>query len=243
MKKLLPVFIMFAFLTQISFARVGNPAFVFDISQNSSSDDNKKDDDSLSSGAITAITLGSIGAASLFGIFGWLYKRKASQCLTLGSAKGSSNLLSPFCMDENLNSEFYKRIDNNYPYLKKALSLNEIHYCPNSKYLLIYDTVIDKRKYDVIKFSIPNNTRTIKFTFVSDAFENNDITHELFLYKDIKQTQSPAEAKLKNILKEQKQGIVIEKFDFKDVNYSNADFVISNYSYRKKYALVIEFIF
>ena len=91
-------------------------------------DSGKKDDGGLSGGAVTAITLGSIGGAALVGLGAWMYKRKTEQCLTAGCLRGVQNPIVPFCIERDFNSEFYARINNNYPYLKKALSLNEIHF-------------------------------------------------------------------------------------------------------------------
>ena len=179
----------------VSYARIGQPSFVFAINENpaagSSSPAGK--DNGLSGGAVTAITLGSIGGAALLGLGGWLYKRKMAQCLTAGCIRGLTEPLVPFCIEQNPNAEFYARINNNYPYLKKALSLNEIHYCPHSKYLLVYDTSIEKRVFDSVKFNLPAGVKSIKITQVTDAFKNGDFTAELFLYEKFKSADNQAE--------------------------------------------------
>ena len=140
-KKITTIFLIFLLNITPVMARVGTPTFDFEIpdlfnNPDVPSGERKKDDGGLSGGAVTAITLGSIGGAALLGLGGWLYRRKVSQCLTAGCIQGAKNPLIPFCMERNADAEVYVRINNNYPYLKKALSLNEIHYCPDSQYLI-----------------------------------------------------------------------------------------------------------
>ena len=248
-KKFLTLFIIITLIAPAAFARVGNPSFVFAI------DDYFRDADSsnsggnngggLSGGAITAITLGSIGGAALLGLGGWLYKKKTAESLTAACIRGSKNPLVPFCMETNPEAEFYARINNNYPYLKKALSLNEIHYCPDSKYLLIYDTPIDKRKFESVKFEIPQGTKSLNITQVSDPFNPKDLTAELFLYKNETNTTEPYMAELKNISEKssEKNGIIMKTLSLDFQNYPYAAYVVSNYSDKKIYAVVIEFIF
>lgn len=245
-KKFLTIFILITFMTPATFARVGTPAFTFAIddyfSDASATEHVKRDDGGLSGGAVTAITLGSIGGAALLGLGGWLYKRKTEQSLTAGCIRGSKNPLIPFCMETDPDAEIYARINNNYPYLKKALSLNEIHYCPDSKYLLIYDTSIEKRKFDSVKFEIPQGTKALKITQVSDPFGKKDLTVELYLYKDNSNTSEPDIAELKNINENFSSGIIMKSLNADFKNYPYAAYVVSNYSDKKIYAVVIEFI-
>lgn len=243
-KKFLTLFILITFLPTSALARVGTPAFTFaidDYFRNSGGTEYGKDDGGLSGGAVTAITLGSIGGAALLGLGGWLYKRKTEQSLTAGCIRGSKNPLVPFCMETNPQAELYARINNNYPYLKKALNLNEIHYCPHSKYLLIYDTEIDKRKFDSIKFEIPEGTKSLRITHVTDAFKPKDQTVELYLYKD--NSTEPVAAELQNITENTSNGIIIKSLNADLENYPYAIYIISNYTDKKTYAVVIEFIF
>ena len=246
-KKILTLFILIVFMTPATFARVGTPAFTFAIDDyfNDASDTQhaKRDGGGLSGGAVTAITLGSIGTAALLGLGGWLYKRKTEQSLTAGCIRGAKNPLIPFCMETDLNAEIYARINNNYPYLKKALSLNEIHYCPDSKYLLIYDTTIEKRKFDSVKFEIPQGTKALKITQVSDPFSKKDLTVELYLYKDNSNTVEPDIAELKNINANGSSGIIMKSLNIDFTNYPYAAYIVSNYSDKKIYAVVIEFVF
>ena len=249
-KKFLTLFIILTLISPTVFARVGEPSFVFAIDDyfqktNTSSDRNNKNDGGLSGGAVTAITLGSIGGAALLGLGGWLYKRKTEQCLAAGCIRGAGNPIVPFCMETNPNAEIYARINNNYPYLKKALSLNEIHYCPNSKYLLVYDTPIEKRKFDSVKFEIPQGTKALKITHVTDSFARKDVTAELFLYKNETNTTEPYMAELENISEKssEKNGIIMKTLSMDFQNYPYAAYVVSNYSDKKIYAVVIEFIF
>lgn len=246
-KQIIAIFIIIALISPTAFARVGEPSFVFSIDDYFTSDSSKnnKDDGGLSGGAVTAITLGSIGGVALLGLGGWLYKRKTEQSLTAGCIRGSQNPLIPFCMEENSNAEIYARINQNYPYLRKALSLNEIHYCPDSKYLLIYDTAIEKRKFDSVKFEIPQGTKSLKITHVTEPFKQNDVTVELFLYKDKINSSEPELAKLTNLIGKESEnnGIIIKSLNADFTNYPYAAYVVSNYSDKKIYAVVIEFIF
>lgn len=50
-----------------------------------------------------------------------------------------------------------------------------------------------------MKFEIPQGTKVLKITQVSDLFNKNDLTVELYLYKDNSNTAKPEIAKLKNI--------------------------------------------
>ena len=245
-KKFLTIFIMLSLSIQTAvFAREGRPAFVFAIDDYFDDSSTSNSGGGLSGGAVTAITLGSIGGAALLGLGGWLYKRKTEQCLAAGCIRGAGNPIVPFCMETNPNAEIYARINNNYPYLKKALSLNEIHYCPNSKYLLVYDTPIEKRKFDSVKFEIPQGTKALKITHVTDSFARKDVTAELFLYKNETNTTEPYMAELENISEKssEKNGIIMKTLSMDFQNYPYAAYVVSNYSDKKIYAVVIEFIF
>ena len=50
-----------------------------------------------------------------------------------------------------------------------------------------------------MKFEIPQGTKALKITRVSDPFNQNDLTVELSLYKDNSNTAEPEIANLKNI--------------------------------------------
>ena len=248
-KKIFILFVIISLIRPAALARVGNPSFIFAIddyfNNSNTSATETRNNGGLSGGTVTAITLGSIGGAALLGLGAWLYKRKAEQSLAAGCIRGVKNPLIPFCIETNPNAEIYARINNSYPYLKKALSLNEIHYCPKSKYLLIYDTDIEKHKFDSVKFEIPQGTKSLKITQVTDPFKQNDLTVELFLYKDDPNSSEPNIAKLTSITgKENKNtGIIMKSLDADFNTYPYAAYVVSNYSDKKTYAVVIEFIF
>ena len=244
LKKICILLIIFALTTPCTNARIGQPTFVFAINDVPASS-STKDKDGLSGGAVTAITLGSIGGAALLGLGGWLYKRKAEQHLAAGCVRGSVNPLVPFCIEEEQNSEFYARINKNYPYLKKALSLNEIHYCPHTKYLLIYDTSIERKTFDSVKFNLPQGVRELKITHVTDPFEKHDLTAELFLFKTSTTSNQPDIEVLNNKANEKSEsaGIIQKTITVNTSIYNSAVYVISNYSDKKIYAVVFEFIF
>ncbi len=247
-KKMFAIFIILAVTAPNISANVGQPTFVFAIDDNpaSASGENNNGDSGLSGGAVTAITLGSIGGAAVLGLAGWLYKRKIEQNIAAGCIRGSIDPLAPFCIDRNPNSEFYARINKNYPYLKKALSLNEIHYCPDSKYLLIYDTKIEKRTFDSVKFSIPDGVKSIKITHVTDPFKQGEITTELFLNQKASGSNKQAVPdSLKNIKNEtpDMEGVIMKTVSVNTLNSDSGLYVITNYSGQKIYGIVFEFIF
>lgn len=239
MKKIICFFIIFSYLTPFAKATIGNPALQFDLttfSQNNNQNQTKDDNDGLSSGAITAITLGSIAGAGLLALGGIILKRKMEENLCMGQIFGSKTPLSALCLDKNLESEFYQRIDNNYPYLKKALSLSEIRFCPDSKYILIYDTKIDKKIFDSIRFKIPEGTKSLRIYFASQPYSKGEITQELYLSDEgedfLKDTK---------IFENTQEGTSIH-----DVKISESEklgnLIISNYSNLKTYAVAIELV-
>lgn len=245
-KRILAVILIALLISPSAIARVGHPSFTFAIDNavtggNTTTGNNKKDG-GLSGGAVTAITLGSIGGAALLGLGGWLYKRKSEQNLAAGCIRGGQNPLIPFCMETDNNVELYARINEHYPYLKKALSLNEIHYCPNSKYLLIYDTTIEKYKFDSVKFEIPHGTKSLKITHVTDPFDTKELNIELFLYKNINDIE-PESAVLTSLTEDFANGILIKSLTENFEQYPYGVYIVSNYSEKKIYAVVIEFIF
>ena len=136
----------------------------------------------------------------------------------------------------NLESEFYQRIDNNYPCLKKALSLSEIHFCPDSKYILIYDTKIDKKIFDSIRFKIPEGTKSLRIYFASQPYSKGEITQELYL-----SDESEDFLKDTKIFENTQEGTSIH-----DVKISESEklgnLIISNYSNLKTYAVAIELV-
>ena len=107
---------LLAITAPAAFARVGQPSFVFAIDRNPVAGDtpageNTSHKDGLSGGAVTAITLGSIGGAALLGLGGWLYKRKTAQCLTPGCIRGNIDPLTPFCIEKNWACVYNKAIN------------------------------------------------------------------------------------------------------------------------------------
>ena len=121
-----------------------------------------------------------------------------------------------------------------------ALSQNEIHYCPNSKYLLIYDTPIEKMKYDTNRFTIPDGTKELKITLAAEPFEKGEVEIELYLYKNSEPVLGQEEAVLNDI--KQQKGLMIKStlIDYED---KSGILVISNYAKKRIYAVVVEFIF
>ena len=247
LKNIFTIFIILSLTAPTVLAKVGQPTFVFAIDDNpaSATGEYNNGDDGLSGGSVTAITLGSIGGAAVLGLAGWLYKRKLEQNLVAGCIRGSAEPLIPFCIERDPNAEFYTRIDRNYPYLKKALSLNEIHYCPNSKYILIYDTSIEKRTFDSIRFNLPQGVKFLKITHVTDPFKKGELSTELFFNQKNKSSAQQGINVLKDIKNEitNIDGVIMKTVPVNSLEYDSALYVISNYSAKRIYGIVLEFIF
>lgn len=125
--------------------------------------------------------------------------------------------------------------------MQKALSQNEIHYCPDSKYILIYDTSQDKRTFDTVKFNLPAGVKLIKITHVTDPFKAGDLTTEMFFAS--KNAQSEIDT-LKGIKNETKlEGVIIKTIPVDTSKYDSAVYVITNYTEKKIYGTVFEFVY
>ena len=48
---------------------------------------------------------------------------------------------------------------------------------------IFWDTSIEKRVFDSVKFNLPAGVKSIKITHVTDAFKNGEFTAELFCTK------------------------------------------------------------
>ncbi len=174
--------------------------------------------DGLSGGAVTAITLGSIGAVAIGGLGFFLYKKFIAQGLASGYAIGVNNPIMPLCLDKNKIAELMQK----YPdatYLKKALSKTQIKSCPISKYILIPDSVISPKSFNSVVFEIPKgyskmniiqaeSNKDIKLEFFSDLNQANSIKFNSTTGLDnqdvlIKQTSVP------NV----KTGVLVYKFN------------------------------
>ena len=102
-KKLLALFIILSLNAPYASARVGTPSFNFEIAENPASQNTDNKDSGLSGGAVTAITLGSIGGAGLLGLGAFLLRRQAEKNLTAGTGIGARKPIFPICLDKNPN--------------------------------------------------------------------------------------------------------------------------------------------
>lgn len=166
--------------------------------------------------------------------------QKKSQGLTKDCFKGKIYSINPYDID--LDSDFVKRLEKKYSYLKKAFEISRKNAQANAKYIFIYDKSIDKKKFDMIKISIPQGANTLRITQVSDPFIIGDFTYELFLFpKD--SLESYKRASTRNILNTfyEENGILQKTVDIDSVNYKDFVYVVTNYSSKKNYALIFEF--
>lgn len=173
-----------------------------------------------------------------------LESQKNQHSLEKDLFKGKKYSINPFQIDWTENSESSRRINKNYPYLTKALGVNNIYSCNNSKYFFIYDKSLEKKKFDLIKFEIPTGAKSLKITQVSDPFDTGDMTYELFFFpKD--NSKNYIRVSMKNLLNEAyaRNGIVQKSANLDSLNYKYGIYVLSNYTQKKSYALVFEFLF
>ena len=236
MKKTLLLLIIFSLNLNLTFANQTQSTNQFpltleaiDIPQNSQKETN---DNGLSGGAVTAITLGSIGvvALSLLGLF-W-YKKYQAQGLLLGCAIGCDSPILPICLDKNSTTLLCAKYKN-YPLLRKALLNTEIHECPNSKYILIPDTEIKNKIFDTYFFEIPKNLHYLK---IIQIFETQKPNLKVDLYKN-----SPIQEELKLKTITEKENLTIQHsqtFDSKQGAIVISNDNIENLS--QKYAILIE---
>lgn len=168
MKKILLFF--FCIIQLKGFCAVNNSNNTFDITINDippGGSNNKSG--GLSSGAVTAITLGSIFGGLAAGGMGYYFYKKGT-CLTGACVWDRSNPLNPICADKK-----EKYLDNNYPVFKKAIENEEICLdCSKKKYIFIKDTVIKNKTFQRFYFKNEDFTK-IKAIQYSNNISELDI--------------------------------------------------------------------
>ncbi len=108
---------------------------------------------SLSGGAVTAITLGSIFGGLTAGGIGYYFYKKGT-CLTGACVWDKTNPLIPICGDRKKEYN-----DNAYPYLKKAIENEDICLeCSKKKYIFIKDYAIKNKAF--LRFYFKNEEFT-----------------------------------------------------------------------------------
>lgn len=191
-------------------------------------------DKGLSSGAITAITLGSIGGLGL-GLLGtYLYKKAIVKNLAVGYACGLDSPILPLCLCKKSTNEILEKYPNN-TLLQKALSQDEIRECPNSKYLLIPDSEILAKTFDTYIFEIPKNLTKLRIT---QAILPNENELNLNLFTNKTQTDK---IKLNTLKKDFNNGIQIKQGQILNSNLGVLVIENNHSTNTQKYAVVIEF--
>ncbi len=172
----------------------------------------------LSSGAVTAITLGSVfGGLGAIGGLGWYLSKNASG-LVCGCASGLDNPLRPiffkdFCQDFS-----------QYKYLQKALGL--IKKSSDRKYIFIADSEIRKKTYNTIIFEIPQDLPNFKIIQVSDGLLESKII--------VSNMEIPTKNNYQN-------GVLLKQGQFSKSNEKLAALITENSTQKKVYAIIIEF--
>lgn len=236
MKKFFIIFFIFLFMQNIGFCvgvqSTNDFPLELDTSDIPPTNSGDNSSDGLSGGAVTAITLGSIGGVALGGIIYWIYKLYFAKGMVVGCAVGCNTPLAAICLDkENVNLIIKKHTEDIL--LKKALEHTEIKPCPETKYILIPDTYLKENTFNTIGFEVPTGMTKMK---IIGAFFGN--IPEIKLYTN---TDKENEIKLHNT------GKNIDKMTFleTDLKSKTAALVLANKKnlqiQKTSYALVLEF--
>ncbi len=140
-----------------------NNSFEIELSQVPEGGTSKSHNDGLSNGAVTAITLGSIfGGIGALSAIGYYFLKHASG-LACGFACGEK---CPYQLVGIENPDFIKK----HTYLAKAYE----YAAKNQKYLIIPDTQIKPKTYNVVFFEIPEDFVETDFKIIqsSDPINN-----------------------------------------------------------------------
>ena len=185
----------------------------------------------LSSGAVTAITLGSIfGGLAAAGCGYYFYKRGI--CITGACVSQKSNPLIPIC-----GCKKNEYIDNNYPQLKRIIENEEICLdCSKKKYIFIKDSHIKNKTFTRFYFKNDNFTR-IKIIQYSKPFNTSknilELNTKIFLEDE--------EVALSTEKINCKEGILIKKGKLSKDGIYFADTSLVGKGDKNVYAIVIEF--
>lgn len=212
----------------------------------------------LSGGAVTAITLGSIGGAALLGGLVWFLRPYFANGMTSGAALGLDNPILAMCLDEKNVKEITNKYQN-APLLNKALRQEKIKECPQAKYILIPDTEISANTFNTIMFEIPLDVQNslgivnVKIIQTTEPSKNSNISTEMLLgtNSNTQDTNKP-EVHLQNTKIDKENGVIIKngKINTTNLNTNSTGFLIisnkanlaqKNNEEVQKYAFVIEF--
>lgn len=198
----------------------------------------------LSSGAVTAITLGSVfGGAAALGGLGWYFAHKTG--LTCGYACGCNSPYTTVLIDDYSILTKLKLNQEQNKYLIKAFEYITPEKNSSKKYLLIQDLNIKSKTYNTIFFDLPDTkvmTR-VKIIQVSEPFIITDKLPAL----DTKITVNPKsktafEIPTTVVKNDYQNGVLIKEGNLKNFESKAAAIVTENKMHNaKNYALIIEF--
>lgn len=214
----------------------------------------------LSGGAVTAITLGSIGGVALLGGLAWFLKPYWAKGMTSGAAAGLDCPILAMCLDDKTVETIMTKYSNN-PLLLKALGQDKIRECPCSKYILVPDTEICSNTFNTIIFKIPTEMKNqqgsikVRITQVSNPLKGEELDTKMYIKEDSAPTDEAykkGEIRLQNAKTDKERGIIIKngQINSEDIkNSSTAALIVSNSpnvlsktkTAAQKYAFVIEF--
>ena len=162
----------------------------------------KKDDSGLSGGAVTAITLGSIGAVALGGLGYFIYNKFLAKGLACGCAAGLDCPIMSLCLDNNAVCGMIKKYPEN-TLLNKIFEKICINECCKSKYVIIQDTSIRVKTFNTATFEIPEGYSNFR---VVSANTNDNVKFDI--YSDVNKEDK---IKLKTIEKFSSENIIIKE--------------------------------
>ncbi len=131
----------------------------------------------LSSGAITAIALGSVfGGLGVLGGVGW-YFAKHNAALSSGTVCGKESPYTTVCMEDNTLLEKLKLTPDENKHLIKGIEMTEPADCACKKFFFVRDTKIQNKTFNTVYFEMPDLSTTeahsVKITQISEPFSMN----------------------------------------------------------------------
>ncbi|MFI3299914.1 MAG: hypothetical protein R3Y28_00690 [Candidatus Gastranaerophilales bacterium] len=234
MKKILILILLMAMTQNLCTFAVTDSTNEFPIELTSDDiPDGNSDSDGLSGGAVTAITLGSIGLLALGGLGYWIYKKYYAQGICAGNAIGCDCPIMAICFDENAKCEMIAKYPEN-TLLNKALKQTKITQCPCNKYILIPDTTIEYNTFNTIGFEVPKNMKNFRMIM---ARSNAKIEPEIFA-----QTEKQENIRLQNVIDNKENGILVKKGEISDTDKGVLTLSLKGQNTnQEKYAIIIEF--
>lgn len=214
----------------------------------------------LSGGAITAITLGSIGGVAVLGGLAWLLKPYWGQGMVSGAAIGIDCPVLPVTLDDAAVNTILAK-NPCYGYLAKSFQISPISESTSARYLMIPDTAINPDTFNSVLFRIPTEVKNsqglinVKITQISDSITSNEFEAKLYTNasnKELGSINKGKEVRFEKTISRENEGIVQKSgvINYADLKDDDTGALIISYKKNplskevlptKKYAYLIEF--